>query len=174
MGRAGTMAQKMQEQGAPLEEVSKIWQRSYRALNQLLGPADPETLTAASRASACLEAEGKHSEARSIYREIAEGRRRFSAAGKQQDPTLGAGLRAFIAQVDEIESNGSAGDLRDDLDFTRSERLVPVLTNHKVCCVSFAEKASDRGSRPQPSFIEEFKPLQLMKLHKGPWRPLSD
>jgi len=168
--RAGTMAQKMQEQGAPLEEISKIWQQSYRALNQLLGPTDPETLTAASRASACLEAEGKHSEARSIYRQIVEGRRRFSAVGKQEDPTLSAGLRAFIAKAEDIKSNGSAGDL----DFTRSERLVTVLTNQKVCCVSFAEKASDWGSRPQPAFIEKFKPLQLMKLHKGPWRPLND
>merc|ERR1719480_495309 len=127
------MAQKMQEQGAPLEEVSKIWQRSYRALNQLLGPTDPETLTAACRASACLEAEGKHSEARSIYRQIVEGRRRFSGTGKQQDAALSAGLRAFLTKVEDIESNGSAGDLRDDLDLTRSERLVTVLTNHKVC-----------------------------------------
>lgn len=171
--RAGTMAQKMQEQGAPLEEITKIWQRSYLTLHQLLGPDDPETLIAASRATTCLEAEGRLAEARSIYRQIVEGRRRLSAAGKQQDETLSANLRAFIAKVEDIEAS-SNGELRDDVEFTRSERLATVLTNHKVGCVSFADKASDWGSRPLPSFIEEYKPLQLMKLHKGPWRPLSD
>lgn len=74
--------------------------------------------------------------------------------------------RAEITEEQDIELGGLAPSER-----RKMERLFRVITDPKKTVETFSDRAvSDHSSRPDPTHIEGFVPLNLCKLYAGPWR----
>lgn len=178
---AGEAARWLQENGGPLRDICRLWRRSYHALEEALGPEDPETLTAAAHLAACLEARGEahQREAVAVYQRMLDWRRQLKSEQQQQPPppfreqrTESSGsLAAFVARAEE-----ACGAKSEPPPQGAGERIFTVLTNPKVRCERFAEQRGGPGLAPTPlpTSIEGFCPLPLARLHRGPWRPLCD
>uniref|UniRef100_A0A7S0FAU8 Uncharacterized protein n=1 Tax=Pyrodinium bahamense TaxID=73915 RepID=A0A7S0FAU8_9DINO len=82
------------------------------------------------------------------------------------------GQAATTGDVESAPSGaGDQGGVWSGGEHRRTARLFNVITNSKVRCESFAERGySDLLARPAPTHIEGFPPLQLSRLHRGPWR----
>jgi len=96
--------------------------------------------------------------------------RNGSPAKRPQDRSV---RRKGKEESDEAlsDTESSSGADKSRIEKRKVERLWSVMTNPKVRCQSFAEKAAPHYlDRQAPTHIEGFPPLLLSKLYQGAWR----